>query len=68
MSPRVIYPLQRSGNLLFLRASVNGTNGDFLRVRLLVDIQSIDEWATGDGFPESNRRDDRHQKSPNHHS
>jgi predicted aspartyl protease len=40
MSPRVIYPLQRSGNLLFLRASINGTNGDSLRVRLLVDTGS----------------------------
>jgi predicted aspartyl protease len=37
MSPRIIYPLQRSGNLLFLRASVGGSNGDSLRVRLLVD-------------------------------
>jgi predicted aspartyl protease len=40
MSPRVIYPLQRSGNLLFLRASINGANGDSLRVRLLVDTGS----------------------------
>ena len=37
MSSRIIYPLQRSGNLLFLRASVCGSNGDSLRVRLLVD-------------------------------
>jgi clan AA aspartic protease (TIGR02281 family) len=34
---RVIYPLQRSGNLLFLRASVRGVDGDSLSVRLLVD-------------------------------
>jgi predicted aspartyl protease len=37
MSSRIIYPLQRSGNLLFLRASVRGINGDSLRVRLLLD-------------------------------
>jgi predicted aspartyl protease len=37
MSLRIIYPLQRSGNLLFLRASVSGINGDSLRVRLLLD-------------------------------
>ncbi len=37
MSSRVIYPLQRSGNLLFLRASVQGANGESLRVRLLLD-------------------------------
>jgi clan AA aspartic protease (TIGR02281 family) len=37
MSSRIIYPLQRSGNLLFLRASVSGINGDSLRVRLLLD-------------------------------
>ncbi len=40
MSPRIVYPLQRSGNLLFLRASINGANGDSLRVRLLVDTGS----------------------------
>jgi clan AA aspartic protease (TIGR02281 family) len=40
MSPRIIYPLQRSGNLLFLRASISGINGDSLRVRLLVDTGS----------------------------
>ncbi|MCY6490139.1 MULTISPECIES: retropepsin-like aspartic protease [Leptolyngbya] len=40
MSSRVIYPLQRSGNLLFLRASIRGLNGDSLRVRLLLDTGS----------------------------
>jgi predicted aspartyl protease len=40
MSSRIIYPLQRSGNLLFIRASVNGHNGTFLQVRLLVDTGS----------------------------
>jgi predicted aspartyl protease len=40
MSPRIVYPLQRSSNLLFLRASINGANGDSLRVRLLVDTGS----------------------------
>ncbi len=40
MSSRVIYPLQRSGNLLFLRASVSGTNNGSIRVRLLIDTGS----------------------------
>jgi predicted aspartyl protease len=40
MSSRIIYPLQRSGNLLFLRASINGVSGDSLRVRLLIDTGS----------------------------
>ncbi len=40
MSSRIIYPLQRSGNLFFLRASVSGINGDALRIRLLVDTGS----------------------------
>jgi predicted aspartyl protease len=38
MSSRVVYPLQRSGNLLFLRASISSLDGDSLRVRLLLDI------------------------------
>ncbi|NJN49785.1 MAG: transcriptional regulator [Alkalinema sp. RL_2_19] len=37
MSSRVIYPLQRSGNLLFLRASVRGVGDSSLRIRLLLD-------------------------------
>jgi predicted aspartyl protease len=40
MSSRIIYPLQRSGNLLFLRASVSGKTGVSLRVRLLIDTGS----------------------------
>jgi predicted aspartyl protease len=40
MSSRIIYPLQRSGNLLFLRASVGGLQGDPVRLRLLVDTGS----------------------------
>jgi predicted aspartyl protease len=37
MSSRVIYPLQRSGSLLFLRASISSIAGGSLRVRLLLD-------------------------------
>ena len=41
MSPRSIYPLQRSGNLLFLHASATGlVENDFIQVRLLIDTGS----------------------------
>ena len=41
MSPRTTYPLQRSGNLLFLRASATGlVENDFIQVRLLIDTGS----------------------------
>jgi predicted aspartyl protease len=41
MSSRIIYPLQRSGSLLFLRASATGlVENDFIQVRLLIDTGS----------------------------
>ena len=37
MTSRIIYPLQRSGNLLFLRANIRGLDNRNTRVRLLLD-------------------------------
>ena len=37
MTSRITYSLQRSGNLLFLRASLRGPDSSMTRVRLLID-------------------------------
>ncbi|MGK7894337.1 MAG: aspartyl protease family protein [Xenococcus sp. (in: cyanobacteria)] len=37
MSKKIIYPVQRQQNLLWLRAAVRGTNNTPLLVRLLID-------------------------------
>ena len=37
MTSRITYSLQRSGKLLFLRASLRGPDSSMTRVRLLID-------------------------------